>query len=273
MQTKFIVANDKGGVGKSTLAQFCILHLKHKRQSVRIVEYDRQPKLRRFFGESVITQSIAPEWEMQYADGGALATFWDPAVKWFRVERPLVMDFGAQVWDYFHAWSKSVMLPDMIDSSRITVLIPVTADAEAVVGALRVVHSAPSILPNARLVVLFSNKDGDVELMKGLAEFGQLKAAIAADKAECRTMPVLAREGYPLLASRGWCFDQIYKAKPIELVNATGASLMVASRTITSVRTWVDGMTQALGEVLGKRETVRVSVRASASNLVTSEAP
>ncbi|WP_448188526.1 division plane positioning ATPase MipZ [Azospirillum sp. sgz301742] len=265
MRTKFIVANDKGGVGKSTLAQFCILYLQHKGTPARVVEYDRQPKLQRFFGAEVLTQSIAPDWGAQYANAGALATFWDPVVKWFRVERPLIMDFGAQVWDYFHAWARAVSLPDLVDSARVTVLIPVTADAEAVVGALRVVRSAPEILPKARLIVLFCDKDGDVALMQGLSEFKELQAAIAAGTVEHRDVPVLAREGYPAAANRGWRFDQIYQATPGAFVNATGASLMVAARTIKAVRTWVDGMTQALGDVLAKRGGRKVSVTAVAA--------
>lgn len=251
MHTKYIVANDKGGVGKSTIAQFCILHLMQAHGSVRIAEYDRQPKLRRFFGESVITHSIGPEWERQFSDPTSLTTFWDPMVKWIQVERPLVVDFGAQVWDYFRAWADGVMLSEIIDCTRVTILVPVTADAEAVVGASKIVASAPAVLPGARIVLLFCDKDGEVGLLKGMPEFRQLNSVIEAGRVEMRVVPVMLREGYPLVASRGWRFDQIYRAKPADLVAAAGASLMVASRTIKAVRTWVDAMTGALSDVLG----------------------
>lgn len=250
MQAKYIIANDKGGVGKSTIAQFCILHLMQFGGAVRIAEYDRQPKLRRFFGNGVITHSIGPEWERQFTDPMSLTTFWDPLVKWIQVERPLVADFGAQVWDYFRAWADNVMLSEIVNTARVTVLIPVTADAEAVVGASKIVTSAPSTLPGARLVLLFCDKDGDVTLLKGMPEFQELQRAIEAGHAEVRTVPVMSREGYPLVASRGWRFDQIYRAKPVELVNAAGTSLMVASRTIKAVRSWVDAMTKAMSDVL-----------------------
>ncbi len=250
MHANYIIANDKGGVGKSTIAQYCILHLMRTVGEVRPVEYDRQPKLQRFFGDGIITQSIGPEWERQFNDPASLATFWDPMVKWFQVKRPLVADFGAQVWSYFHAWADSVMLPEIIDSSRVTVLIPVTADAEAVVGALRVVRSAPAVLPKARLVLLLCDKDGEVTLLQGMPEFRELREAVDAGRVEMRIIPVLSREGYPLLASKGLRFDQISKAKPVEIVHATGATLTVASRTIKAVRTWMDAMEVALSDVL-----------------------
>lgn len=252
MHSKFIITNDKGGVGKSTLAQFVILHLSRQVQPIRAVEYDRQPKLRRFFGDGVVSHSIGPEWDKQFADSASLATFWDPLVKWFQVERPLVVDFGAQVWDYFRAWGEAAMLGEIVDSRRVCLLIPVTADAEAVVAAQRIVETSVAILPHARRVVLFCDKDGDVEMLKGLPEYEALRATLARHGVEVRRIPVLAREGYPMLAGRGWRFDKICAAKPIDVVRATGASLMVGGRTITAVRGWVDAMTEALADVLAQ---------------------
>jgi len=252
MHSKFIITNDKGGVGKSTLAQFVILHLSRQVRPIRAVEYDRQPKLRRFFGDGVVSHSIGPEWEKQFADGASLATFWDPLVKWFQVERPLVVDFGAQVWDYFRAWGEAAMLGEIVDSRRVCLLIPVTADVEAVAAAQRVVESSVAILPHARRVVLFCDKDGEVEMLKGLPEYEAFRATLARHGVEVRRIPVLAREGYPMLAGRGWRFDKIYTAKPIDVVRATGASLMVGGRTITAVRGWVDAMTGALADVLAQ---------------------
>lgn len=45
MTVKIIVANDKGVVDKSTLAQFCAVELKGRRETVRVVEYDGQHRL------------------------------------------------------------------------------------------------------------------------------------------------------------------------------------------------------------------------------------
>jgi len=132
----------------------------------------------------------------------------------------------------------------------VCLLIPVTADAEAVSAARRIIETSAAILPHARRVVLFCDKDGEVEMLKGLPEYDAFRAALARYGAEVRRIPVLAREGYPMLAGRGWRFDKIYTAKPIDVVRATGASLMVGGRTITAVRGWVDAMTDALKDVL-----------------------
>ena len=258
MASKFIIANDKGGVGKSMLAQFCILHVARTVRPLRAIEVDRQPKLRRFFGEAVLTYPIGPDWQTQFVDGASVAAFWDPIVKLLQVERPLVADFGAQVWDYFAAWADSVMLGELVDTSRIRILIPVTADAEAVSGALKIVHTSRSILParDASLVVLWSDKDGDPAMLEGLPEIVELRREITDRGIIERRLPLLSREGYPMLASRGWHFDRIRKAKPAEVVREAGGTAMLAARTIKSVRDWFDAMSQELDGVLNVTSAV-----------------
>lgn len=51
---KILVANDKGRVGKSTLAQYFIVRMRRALGDVRIVEWDFQPKLHRFFGRDAV---------------------------------------------------------------------------------------------------------------------------------------------------------------------------------------------------------------------------
>ncbi len=60
MSLKLFVANDKGGVGKSAVAQLAVLFVEISYGHPAVVaEYDRQPKLRRFFSpERVLSQDF-----------------------------------------------------------------------------------------------------------------------------------------------------------------------------------------------------------------------
>lgn len=253
---KIIITCDKGGVGKSTVAQFCIAAHLNAGVAVRIVEYDRQHKLLRLFGEkNVISNSIGGEYRSVGDDTSFRtdAEFWDPFVKWLKVEKPLIADFGAQVWQNFVGWAEDAMLSTMSFRTDIVVLVPVTADVEAVVAALNVVQTCPRILPTAQIKLLLIPKDGDIGLLKGIAPYEQLMAEVKQRNLSVIALPRLALEGYPALAGRGIRFDEIYQATPVDLVHRAGLSQVAAARTIKAVRLWVDQMTVALKPVLPEK--------------------
>ena len=258
MTVKLIIANDKGGVGKSTLAQMCVLHVAKTFREVRAVEYDRQPKLGRFFDKGVVqTFSIAPDWETQIANPTRLAEYWDPMIKWMSVKRPLVADFGAQVWEYFAGWAQDSSLADLVDTSRIVVLVPVTADLEAISAARRIVAVAPDLMPKARVVLLACDKDGEVALLQRHPAYAELRTLAEQRGVPFLRMPVLKAEGYPVLAAFAMRFDAIVRATPKEVLAKTGMPPATAVRTIKAVRKWVAEMDSLLEGILGTARPVR----------------
>ncbi|MGQ9368522.1 hypothetical protein [Azospirillum sp. ST 5-10] len=252
MTVKIIVANDKGGVGKSTLAQMCVIHVGKAFGEVRAVEYDRQPKLGRFFDKGFVqTFSIAPDWQAQLAQPKRLAEFWDPMVKWLTVKRPLVADFGAQVWDYFASWADDSSLGELVDTAPVVVLVPFTADIEAIAAARRVVETAPRLMPAARVVLLPCDKDGELALLGRHPALVDLRAQAAQRNVPTVALPALVAEGYPVLAAFALRFDAICAATPKELLARTGLPPATGVRTIKAVRAWVAEMDALLAGIVG----------------------
>jgi len=242
MTVKIIVANDKGGVGKTTLAQFCAVEIKRRTGDVRVVEYDGRHRLKRFFAADEVVSVLPPN------DGTSGA--WDPLIDILDDARPTVLDLGAGMWEAFLAWAESTMLTDFVDSSRLIVLTPLTADMEAVAGARAVVEGSLRVLPGARPIMLACDKDGDVETLASSPCLIALKRSLETVDGEFRSFPVMAREGYPPLAARGVRFDHIISAAPRELAAAAGMPLPLTARTIAAVRNWMDAARGVLDDVL-----------------------
>jgi hypothetical protein len=197
-------------VGKSLIAQFCVIAARGAGQDPRIVEYDRQPKQRRWFPGETESFPLTPDLGSLLATPEKLAGFWDPMIEWLCEDRGLVVDFGAQAWELFEQWAVLSGLSSFHDGSGVLVITPVTADIEAVEGAARVLEALPRLMPKARVLLLTLDKDGPVDSLVGLPEYDQLVAAArTSGTVTLRALPVLRAEGWSALAARGLRLDQI----------------------------------------------------------------
>lgn len=247
---KILVANDKGGVGKSTLAQYFIVRLRQALGPVRIVEWDFQPKLHRFFGrDAVQTFGLQIPTTSDEHLGEVLEHF-DPVVKWLQVVRPCVVDFGAQGWHQFAFWAEMSGLAGLVEPSRLTIVSPLTADVESLDGVSFVLDSAERVLPGARLVVPVVLKDGDVSCFAGLPAYERLLDRANAGAVRLARVPRLPSEGYAAFASRGLTFDAIAGASAKALVARAPLNPMAAARALKGVQDWLAAVDQELGFML-----------------------
>lgn len=239
------VANDKGGVGKSTIAQYCAIRLGRSGELPILVDMDRQPKLHRFFGRDAVhslpfTGTDQPEREWT----GASAT-WDPVLDWMRAKRPLVVDFGAQAWAAFVQWAQRTEVRAFARTEDCVVLVPTTSDIEAVLGAVNVLKTARAILPGARIAVLACNKDGPIEYLKGTPDFDELLQMGRAVSAVSRNVPVLRSAAYVALAHRSVRFDQIERAAARGIAEIAGLAPVPPTalvRAVKEVQKWLQDM-------------------------------
>lgn len=247
---KILIANDKGGVGKSTIAQYFIVRMRRAVGPVRIVEWDFQPKLHRFFGrEAVQTFGLQIPTGSDEHLGEVLEHF-DPVVKWLKVARPCVVDFGAQGWHQFAFWAELTGLKDLIRPAGLTIVSPLTADIESLDGVGYVIESAARVLPGARIVVPVVLKDGDVGIFKGLPAYERLCDQAKAGAVRLARVPRLPSEGYAALASRGLTFDEIEAADAKSLLARAPLNPMAAARALRGVRDWLEAMDAEFGALL-----------------------
>lgn len=247
---KFIVANDKGGTGKSLLAQYLVIALRGANRDPAIFEYDQHPKQCRWFGSgNVHTSPMSPPLLDLQRDPMAALRFWDPLLQPLSDERDLVVDLGAQAWTGFHQWLRASGLTQLLPSLEPTILIPFTADSEAARGALRIIKDAAADLPRARIVLMPLDRDGDVEMLRGTPEMEEIQTALRQPHVSMRAFPVLRAEAYPSLNARSFRLDQIANLKPGEF-QLNGVSDLAVARTVVAVRGWMTEMYRSLLPVI-----------------------
>jgi hypothetical protein len=237
---KILIANDKGGVGKSTLAQFCVIAARGAGLAPRIVEYDRQPRLGRLFPEAPVqSRGLGPSPSQAGARPDEALRFWDPMADWMRDPTATVVDFGAQAWAGFTDWAGASRFPQLWRGDGACVLVPVTADLEAIRAALRVVEDAATLLPDARLLVLTLDKDGAVDLLQDLPDFRRLvRLAGQCAGGAVRPLSVIRAEAWPLLTAHGIRLDQAVAGRA-DVLAGLGLSDVVRARTVAALRAWM----------------------------------
>ncbi|WP_051340662.1 hypothetical protein [Azospirillum halopraeferens] len=257
MPCKIIIANDKGGVGKSTLAQVCVAWLSRRGHTPRVVEYDRNGRLPRILGAGRVVSVPLPSVVGMAQDARAQSVqAWDPMIAWLTDAEPLVVDFGAQAWSQFASWAEDVMLARLCPTVPVTVLVPVTADLEALAGAQRIVDSAPRLLPGVRLALLACDKDGEVGFLRGVAACSALIQSGRDAGAALRVLPTMTREAYPALAALGMDFDAIAGSDPADLAERTGLPMTAVARTIKAVDGWFAATLAVLDAAVGEPAAV-----------------
>lgn len=243
------VANDKGGVGKSTIAQYCAVRLGRSGELPILVDMDRQPKLHRFFGRDAVQSLAFTGTDQPEREWTSASATWDPVLDWMRARRPLVVDFGAQAWAGFVQWAQRTEVRTFVRTEDCVVLVPTTSDIEAVLGAVNVLKTARAVFPGARLAVLACNKDGPIEYLKDTPQFDELLRMGRAVSAVSRDVPVLRSAAYVALAHRGVRFDQIERAAASGVAEIAGLAPVPPTalvRAVKEVQQWLQDMDNAV---------------------------
>jgi len=247
---KILVANDKGGVGKSTIAQYFIVRMQKKYKQISILEWDFQPKLHRFFGRAEVRTFGLQVPASSDEDAHTLLSHFDPIVNILKITRPCVIDFGAQGWHQFTYWAEMSALKDFVKSDMITIISPLTADIESLDGVAYVIQSAKDILPGANIVVPLVDKDGDVSSFRGIPEYENILKMNAQNEIFVRKVKKLPPNGYSILASRGIRMDEIETMSAVDAVSRVPLNPMAAGRAIQGVKEWLHHMDDEFSFIL-----------------------
>ncbi|MCA3581741.1 MAG: AAA family ATPase [Burkholderia sp.] len=160
-----VVANEKGGVGKSTLALAITDKLAIAGHSPVVIQIDRQKRLSAALGQSVIT--IASDPKAARTDPGKELARFSPvldAVEQAATSAPIVIDVGAGEVGRFSEWAALVDLDEEFGEFGFhpVVFVPFTAEAEAIRQAHWTVERLTTAIPGAAIILAENQRDGCV---------------------------------------------------------------------------------------------------------------
>ncbi|MBN9149777.1 MULTISPECIES: AAA family ATPase [unclassified Nitrobacter] len=160
-----IVANEKGGVGKSTLALAIADKLVIAGHSPVVIQIDRQKRLSAALGQSVITVASDPK-AARIDPGKELARF-SPvldAAERAAASAPIVIDIGAGEVGRFSEWAALVDLDEELGEFGFdpVVFVPFTAEAEAIRQAHWTIERLTTAIPRAEIILAENQRDGRI---------------------------------------------------------------------------------------------------------------
>ena len=160
-----VVANEKGGVGKSTLALAITDKLAIAGYSPVVIQIDRQKRLSAALGQDVITVASDPK-AARTDPGKELARF-SPvldAVTRADTAAPILIDIGAGEVGRFSEWAALVDLDEEFGEFGFHpfVFVPFTAEAEAMRQAHWTVERLTTAIPRADIILAENQRDGRI---------------------------------------------------------------------------------------------------------------
>ncbi|MFN4925023.1 AAA family ATPase [Bradyrhizobium sp.] len=160
-----VVANEKGGVGKSTLALAITDKLAIAGYSAVVVQIDRQQRLSAALGQDVIT--IASDPKAARVDPGKELARFSPvldAVARAGAAAPIVIDIGAGEVGRFCEWAALVDLDEELGEFGFdpVIFVPFTAEAEAIRQAHWTAERLTAALPHAKIILVENQRDGRI---------------------------------------------------------------------------------------------------------------
>lgn len=160
-----VVANEKGGVGKSTLALAITDKLTIAGYSPVVIQIDRQKRLSAALGQDVIT--IASDPKAARADPGKELARFSPvldAVTQADTAAPILIDIGAGEVGRFSEWAALVDLDEEFGEFGFhpVVFVPFTAEAESMRQAQWTVERLTTAIPRADIILAENQRDGRI---------------------------------------------------------------------------------------------------------------
>jgi hypothetical protein len=229
-----IVAGEKGGVGKSTCAEFLSILLEDREVTHTVAECEGERRLERRLGGHVVHHQLHQEDAKRLAaDPDALNVYWDH-VHAHMAQTVTIVDLAANALQLQLRWASSRATNAALDGGLgIELVLVATADAASLSGTLTSARQVRNVLPNARIWVVLNDKDGLIRLEHpGVAHL--LK------EIGCGTpirLPACRAPDAVILKSQGR-FDRTALMPETELMRH-GLDLLRAGRALEGFQDWI----------------------------------
>lgn len=226
-RSMYLLANQKGGVGKSLCALAISDRLTLEGETPAVIQIDRQRRLSDAIGTGVLTIESDPK-----------ASRIDPEIEFRRFSpvleliestagnAPLVIDCGAGEVDRFATWAAMVDLEEDLQEWGITchILIPFLSEAEAIRQAAWSAEKLKSALSTSKIHFIENRRDGRLSMAHPLsATTAAVEEHLKEWQQTCQTLV------FPAIPGGSWRLFEAARCRFIDVVDMSTAQTIATT--------------------------------------------
>jgi hypothetical protein len=259
-----ILANAKGGVGKTTLATLIADLWTMTGQIYRAFQVDDQRRLEAMLGAQVGT--IVPDFEAAMRQPRALTGPFAPVYTALSeaagTGHRVLLEAGANRVELTALWTRKTELQEDLTAwgVRPVVMVPATVEAEALRQAAVALRTFGEALPEASLVFVENQRDGRLTDLKPRSEAALVwREALAPLLSEAGrhhlVMPLIEADAWSAYEDHGLRFIKAMSMAPSEAARLLGEDVSEAKIMRSAVTAFVRAMRVELTRVLPELAT------------------
>lgn len=257
----FIIANEKGGVGKSTTALALIDWLTLNSQPPTIIQVDRQKRLENSIGKDVLTidsdpkaARLAPELEMRR---------FSPMLEKIEVSAgraPVIIDIGAGEVERFTTWAALIDIEEELTEWQLNchLIVPFLAESEAIRQAAWTIDRLSTVFQQSRLFLVENQRDGKISTLhpnsSAAHAFEEFQTSWQS-KSIHLTLPAIPGNSWRWFETTNCRFLDVVDMSTADTINQTGLSRADAKIVRGDVSQWLvkvfDEFDQSFGTTKG----------------------
>lgn len=241
----FIIANEKGGVGKSTTALALIDWLTLNSQPPTIIQVDRQKRLENSIGKDVLTidsdpkaARLAPELETRR---------FSPMLEKIEVSArraPVIIDIGAGEVERFTTWAALVDLEEEFMEWQLSchLIVPFLAESEAIRQAAWSLDRLRSAIPQSTVYLVENQRDGKISTLHPNSSATQAFEEFLTswkNQSTNLTFPAIPGNSWRWFETTDCRFIDVVEMSTTETINRTGLPRAEAKITRGDVSQWL----------------------------------
>jgi hypothetical protein len=256
---RFIVLNDKGGIGKSTVVQALSLEMSAAGVDHLVLEAESDPRLARVLGPDRVRFFGLSDDSLRdiRRNPDLVAEFWDGVAEAFTADGVRLMDMGSNAsslwWRWWESGSGGLMLGDGAGTGA---LVVTTVETESLRLARETLARAAAEMPEARLFLVVSEHQGAVPAGSPVLDGVCAGAKARAAEVVRVVLPRCAAPAWNAMVGLGRPLNELAELKPQELA-PLGFKLGAAARSVADVADWLREVRPQLRRILAEGGLVR----------------
>lgn len=240
-----IVANDKGGQGKSLCSLAIADHASLHQAPLAVVQVDKQQRLANALGRKVITiQPVARDARRDpSAESRAFTPLYAMLEKAVARRASVLLDLGANQLEKTLMWAGLVDLDEDLTTWSVatTIVVPFVAEGEGIRQAGRTVNLLTERFPTAHVVLVENERDGTFRALHPASDAAKAYKTViepVQTKATTLTMPAIEAGSWRAFEAAGCRLIDVPPMPPQKVMAVTGLPRPEAKIARGDVAAW-----------------------------------